>query len=272
MAYAWLKDGTPLFYTEQGSGRPLVLVHGLMFTTRRFWRDNIPELARGARVIALDLRGQGESGKPNFGYTIDKLADDLREFLAIKGLQDAVVLGVALGGLVLLNYLQRFGPERIKAISIVDMTPRLPSAPGWAHPTFGEFPLEAAQGYGAQVRKDRSGMRGFIQVGFAESPSDALLDELFAESYLTPTDVIADMVDDMVRQDFRAFLPTIKLPTLLLYGGAKNKTLPTRVGKWMAEQIPGSTLVEFDDSGHMLFLEEPAKFNRAVLDFVAKLK
>jgi pimeloyl-ACP methyl ester carboxylesterase len=272
MPYAWLKDGTPLHYIEQGEGRPLVLLHALMFSARWFWKPNIPALAKSCRAIALDMRGQGESGKPNFGYSIAGLADDLREFLAQKQLEGAVIAGVALGGLVLLSYLQRFGNERIKAISIVDMTPRLVSAPGWAHPTFGEFPQAAAEAFGAQVRKDRSGLKGFIQTGFADPPSETVLDEAYAESFLTPTDAIAELVDDMVRQDFRDFLPQIRLPTLLLYGGSRNKILPTGVGRWMAQQIPGSRYVEFEKSGHMLFLEESGKFNAELAKFVRELE
>jgi non-heme chloroperoxidase len=272
MPYAWLKDGTPIHYIERGDGTPLVLVHALMYSARYFWKPNLGPLSAGAHVYALDMRGHGESGKPNFGYTIEGLANDLKEFLEIKGIENAVVVGVALGGLVVLNYLQRFGSQHIKAIGIVDMTPRLVSAPGWAHPTFGDFPQAAADVFGAQVRQDRSGLRGFLAAGTAEAPSEEFLNEMVAEAFLTPTDVIADLCDEMVRQDVRDYLPKIPVPTLLLYGGSRNKILPTGVGKWMKQQIPGSQLVEFEQSGHMPFLEEPDKFNAALLDFVRRTR
>lgn len=271
MPYAWLKDGTPLHYIEQGSGTPLVLVHALMYSARYFWKPNLGPLSQGARVLAVDMRGQGESGKPNSTYSIAGLADDLKEFMEIKGLESTVVVGVALGGLVVLDYLKRFGPQHIKAIGIVDMTPRLVSAPGWAHPTFGEFPQAAADGFGAGVRADRSGLRGFLAAGPAEPPSEEFLNEMVAEAFLTPTEVVASLCDDMVKQDMRDFLPKIPVPTLLLYGGPRNKILPTGVGKWMAQQIPDSELVEFAQSGHMPFLEEPDKFNAAVLSFVRRV-
>jgi pimeloyl-ACP methyl ester carboxylesterase len=272
MAWTWLQDGTPLHSLEAGSGRPLVLLHALMYSARWFWRPNLGALSQGAHVHALDMRGQGESGKPNRGYTIPGLADDLREFLEAKAIDGAVVVGVALGGLVLLDYLKRFGPKRIAGVAIVDMTPRLVSAEGWAHPTFGEFPQAAADAFGAQVRKDRSGLRGFLAAGTANPLPEETLDEMVAEAFLTPTDVIAELVDDMVKQDFRAFLPKIPVPTLLMYGGPKNKILPTGVGRWMATQIPNSRLVEFAESGHMPFLEEPEKFNAELLRFVRELR
>ncbi len=271
MAWAWLKDGTPLHYYESGDGPPLVLLHALMYSSRWFWKANLGPLSAGARVIALDMRGQGESGKPLGGYNIAQLADDLDEFLVQMRLEGAVIAGVALGGLVLLDYLRRHGAARLSGLAIVDMTPRLVSAEGWAHPTFGNFPQEAADAFGAQVRSDRSGLRGFLAAGTAEPLPDTVLDEMVAEAFLTPTEAIASLCDDMVRQDVRAQLPGITLPTLLLYGGPRNKVLPTRVGPWMASQIPGSELVEFMDSGHMPFLEEPAKFNAALLQFVRRV-
>jgi pimeloyl-ACP methyl ester carboxylesterase len=271
MPYCWLKDGTPLHYIESGSGRPVVLIHALMYSARYFWKPQLAPLAQACRVIALDMRGHGESGKPSGGYSIEGLANDLKEFLEALKLDGAVVVGVALGGLVVLNLLERFGPGRVAGIAIVDMTPRLVSAPGWDHPTFGNFPPEIAAGFGAGVRADRSGLRAFIATGFATPPSDQDLDDMFAESYLLPTEAAALLCEDMVKQDVRSFLPKIPVPTLYMYATKLNKILPTPVGRWMREQTPGSRLVEFEHSGHNLTLEEPDKFNRELLGFVQQL-
>jgi non-heme chloroperoxidase len=266
MPYCWLKDGTPLHYIE-----PVVMIHALMYSARYFWKPQIPALARGCRVIALDMRGHGESGKPTGKYTISGLVDDLHEFLESMQLKDAVLVGVALGGLVVLNYLDRYGAKRIKGISIVDMTPRLVSAPGWDHPTFGNFPPEAAAGFGPGVRADRSGLKTFLATGFAAPPAEDKLNEMYAETFLMPTDAIADLCEDMVKQDVRALLPKIPVPTLYIYATTLNKILPTPVGRWMQAQTPGSKLVEFQKSGHNLTLEEPDKFNESLLGFVRSL-
>jgi pimeloyl-ACP methyl ester carboxylesterase len=273
MPYAWLKDGTPLHYIEQGQGRPVVLMNALMYSARHFWRPNIGPLSRGCRVIALDPRGHGESGKPSGGYTVRGLADDLAEFLETKALEDVVLLGVALSGFVILDYLQRHGHGRVKAIGIVEMTPRLVSAPGWDHPTFGNFPQEAADNFGNGVRQDtaRAGLRGFFAAGYVKPLSEGQLAEIMAETWLMPTDAIADLCDEMVKQDVREYLPRIPVPTLLMYGGPKNNLLPTGVGRWMKDRIPGSHYVEFADSGHNPFLEEPDRFNAELLRFVQGL-
>jgi non-heme chloroperoxidase len=273
MPYHWLKDGTPLHYIERGSGTPVVLLNALMYSARYFWRRNLEPLAAGCRVVALDPRGHGESGKPDHGYTVSGLADDLAEFLAARQLDGAVLVGVALSGFVILDLLRRHGAGGIKGIAICEMTPRLVSAPGWDHPTFGNFPPEAAAGFGAGVRQDheRAGLRGFFAAGYASPPDAATLAEIMAETWLMPTGAIADLCDEMVKQDVREQLRTISLPTLLLYGGPKNNLLPTRPGPWVQSQVPGSRYVEFAESGHNPFLEEPEKFNAELLRFVRGL-
>jgi pimeloyl-ACP methyl ester carboxylesterase len=272
MAWFWTKDGTPLHYIDSGSGCPVVLLHALMYSVRYFWKPQIAPLSRGCRVIALDMRWHGESGKPLGPYTIDRLGDDLDELIKGLNLRDAVLLGVALGGMVVLNRLRRYGSSGVKAIAICDMTPRLTNAPGWEHPTFGHFPPEAAAGFGAGVRASRAGLKDFIAMGFATVPSEAHLNDMYAESFLTPTDAVADLCDDMVRQDLRAQLPAIPVPTLYMYATKNNKILPTPVGRWMQTQTPGSRLVEFERGGHNFTLEEPDKFNAELLAFVRGLE
>ena len=113
MAYLTLSDGVPLYYIDEGKGRPLVLLHALMFNADFYWQKNIPELAKNCRVIAVDSRGQGLSGKPNHGYTIEQFAADLQELLVQLDLRDVVLAGLSLGGFTSLEYLKNFGTERI---------------------------------------------------------------------------------------------------------------------------------------------------------------
>ena len=270
MAYFELSDGTPLYYQEKGEGRPLVLLHALMFPANYFWQKNFDELARNNRVIAIDLRGQGLSGKPNHGYTLNQMAKDVQEVLEGLNLDGVALAGLALGGLTILEYLKTFGTERLDRLILIDFTPRLTSTPGWDHPTFGDFSEEAAAGFAAGARADRSILRDFLAGTFGEMPDPETFAEMYAQTCLMPTDAVADMIEDMARQDYREVAKSIDLPTLLLYAGAKNVTLPTPVGDWMHENIKGSELVMFDDSGHSLFWEEPDKFNKVVAEFASK--
>jgi pimeloyl-ACP methyl ester carboxylesterase len=268
MAYFTTSDGVPLYYSDTGEGRPLMLQHALMFGGDLFWRKNIPALARGCRTIALDARGNGMSGKPNRGYTIPRLAQDLRELILHLGLSDVVLAGLSLGGFTSIEYLRTFGSDRLGALVLMEMTPRLPSAPGWEHPTFGNFPEEMARGYGAALRADRGIYNDFFNAAFLAPPTGRELADMLANTWLTPTDAAAEIIDRMAERDDRAFLGQIALPTALFYGYPNNRILPTAIGQWMQSQIPGSQLVLFERSSHCPFWEEPDKFNAELLHFV----
>jgi non-heme chloroperoxidase len=267
MAYHVLPDGVPLWYEDYGSGRPLVLLQGLQFPAGYFWQHNITELAQWNRVTVVDLRGQGLSGKPTGGHTVAQNAADLEDFLNARDIKDAMLLGVAFGGIVALQYVKDHGTERLRSLGICEMSPRIMSAPGWEHPTFGDFPEEAALNYGNGVRADRSVLDGFLHAAFADPLDPAVMADMKAQMYLTPTATVADIIDDMVKPDFRDFLPQVSLPTLLVYGRRNNPVMPGRVGAWMAERMPAAELAELDGGGHSIFWEDPSAFNTVVNRF-----
>jgi non-heme chloroperoxidase len=270
MPYHYMKDGVPLWYEERGAGKPLVLLQGLQFPSGFFWQKNIDALAASNRVIMVDLRGQGLSGKPNGDHSVSRNAADLAEFLEALDVRDALLFGVAFGGIVTLRYLEEQDISRLRAIGLCEMSPRVMSAPGWEHPTFGDFPEEAALNYGNGVRADRTLLDGFLHAAFAEPLDEATLMAMKAQMFLTPTETVAAIIDDMVKPDYRELLPNITLPVLLIYGRKNNPVMPGRVGAWMAERIPNSELVELQGGGHSVFWEDPVPFNAALNAFAAK--
>jgi non-heme chloroperoxidase len=270
MPYHVLSDGVPLWYEQRGNGKPLVLLQGLQFPAGHFWQHNIDALAANHQVTMLDLRGQGLSGKPNGDHSVSKNAADLAEFLEALDITDAMLFGVAFGGIVALKYMQEQDTSRLRALGLCEMSPRVMSAEGWEHPTFGDFPEEAALAYGDGVRADRSVLDGFLFAAFADPLDPQIMAEMKAHMYLTPTETVATIIDDMVKPDYRDFLPQISIPTLLVYGRRNNPVMPGRVGAWMAERIPDAELVELDGGGHSIFWEDPSAFNAALNDFAAR--
>lgn len=270
MPYHFLKEGVPLWYEERGSGKPLVLLQGLQFTSGYFWQRNIDVLSACNRVIMIDLRGQGLSGKPLGDHSVSRNAADLAEMLEALDIRDAMLFGVAFGGIVALKFLQEQDTGRLRAIGLCEMSPRVMSAPGWEHPTFGDFPEEAALAYGDGVRADRSVLDGFLFAAFADPLSPEEMAAMKAQMYLTPTETVAAIIDDMVKPDYRDFLQKITLPTLLVYGRRNNPVMPGRVGAWMAERIGDVQLVELEGGGHSVFWEDPEGFNAALNAFTEK--
>ncbi len=271
MPYLTLSDGCPLWFSDDGDGPPLVMLQGLQFPCGYFWQRVLPALARTNRVITIDLRGQGLSGKSAGGHSIAQNADDLGEALAQLGVDKALLLGVAYGGMVALTYLERHGSGRLRGLCLSEMTARLTNAESWEHPTFGDFPPEAGAGFAAGVRADRTAaLGGFLLASFATTPDAATLAEMTAQTWLTPTETVATLIEDMVAQDYRAMLGRISLPTLLVYGRATNPVMPGEIGRWMQGAIASSELVELPSAGHSPFWDDPDGFAGAVADFARR--
>ena len=111
------------------------------------------------------------------------------------------------------------------------------------------------------MRENRGIYNDFFQAAFLQPPEGPELDEMIAQTYLTPTEVMAQVIDEMAQQDWRDRLAAVPVPTSLFYSYPNNRVLPTAVGQWIQQQIPGSELVLFEHSSHVPFWEEAEKFN-----------
>lgn len=271
MSYIETTDGVPLYYEERGDGETIVLVHGWTGDSRYWWQKNVDALAADYHVLTYDLRGHGLSGKTDEGHTLSDYAADLEFLLESLDVSTAVLVGWSMGAAITLTYLEEIGDERIQAIAMIDQTPKFYSEDDWEFALMGEFSEEGlAEIVGGLEASRAEAAKPIIQAFFADPRSDEQLDEMYARTTLTPTSVATAMLEDMVPRDFRDHLPTIDVPTLLLYG-EQSKIFPGPLGEWMHERIPDSELVLFDESGHNPFWEEPEKFNTELLAFVARV-
>lgn len=119
-----MADGTRVYYLDQGPRTPdaLVLVHGEPLSSW-FWQHNIPGLSRGHRIISLDIRGRGKSGKTEYGHDIPQFAKDLRAILVAASVERFVGVGWSLGTSVLWSYVEQFGERRLRGLVNVDQRP-----------------------------------------------------------------------------------------------------------------------------------------------------
>ncbi len=233
-----------------------------------WWQKNISELAESHRVVALDLRGHGLSGKTDEGHTLTQYARDVRHLGETLDLPEVTMVGWSMGVSVILDYLTRFGTDGVRSVAFVEQSPRYLSAPDWEYPLAGGYSTEALATFNQNLRFDRPGAaKGFIRSMFSEVPSADTIDDMYAETMKTPTSVAVASMTDMTYADLRPALEKVTVPTLLLYG-EQSKLCPKGLGDWMQKQIPDSKLVMFEESGHCPFWEEPEKFNRELSSFV----
>lgn len=117
-AYATL-DGHKVYYTDQGQGGPaLVLIHGWL-CNQKFWREQVPALAKGHRVIALDMIGFGQSDAPRVSYTQELLARSVLAVMDQAGVKSAVLMGHSMGAAVARRVALRH-PDRVRGIISMD--------------------------------------------------------------------------------------------------------------------------------------------------------
>jgi pimeloyl-ACP methyl ester carboxylesterase len=267
MAYMTLSDDLPIAYRDEGTGRAIVLLQGLMLTHEYFWQKNRPAIVKTNRLVTFDHRSHGLSGKPLGGHTIAQCADDLKKMLDRLDLTEVTLGGVAFGARVMFEYLRRYGAHRLAKLAVIEAQVRLTNAPGWDHPTFGNFPAEAGAGFIAACRQSRAALAGFLGGAFSTPPDEATMRAMTIETWMTPTAAVIEYIEDMLAADYRDDIATLSLPTVFMYGRNNNQTLPTELGRWLHARAPGSQFIAFERSGHSLFWEEPEKFNRELVNF-----
>ena len=269
MPYITTSDGIQLHYQEQGEGRPLVMIHGWTFSGRFFHR-NVPSLAQNARVITLDLRGHGESGKPDHSYRIPRLAADLRDLLQALDLDDVTVLGWSIGCPIIWSYLELFGKERLRDAIFVQQTPKQYFSSEWKH---GHAACYDQAGLAETIQKLTLTPEAFDRQNLSDCCASVLPDDeramLLSEMAKSPAHARAAMMADHTVHDWRDVLPYLDLPALMMIA-EKDAVLVPEGPAWVADHMPQCRALRFTESSHMLFIDEAEKFNQAVMEFMAR--
>jgi pimeloyl-ACP methyl ester carboxylesterase len=233
-----------VFSLEAGGGQQsVVLIHGLS-GSGRWWSRNLPALARRFHVAVPDVVGFGRSRWPGPLPDFDRLADVLAEWMSETGVAPAHVIGHSMGGQLALHLAARH-PRHVERLVLVAPT-GIPRARGPREVL--RFALEA-------VSPARWGDPRFFPVMVGDAVTAG------------PRNIFRALLH-ILRDDVRPLLPTISVPTLLVWG-RYDYLVPPEHGREMRERIPGSRLVVLRDAAHNAMVDRPAEFNRAVLRFLA---
>jgi non-heme chloroperoxidase len=255
-------DGTPIYYEEFGSGKPVVLIHGWT-GSHSLWERTVHDLARrNFRVFAMDNRGHGDSGKPNSNYDFDEFSSDLKELLDQNHLEDALLVGWSMGVSICLRYYERFGHHRLGKLALINGPIRLSSAEDFPYSMSREY-LEGL----FRERIDNRAMRerDFVKLGFYRPHPEAV--EWISLIYMrTPMHVAMKCVRHQMELDMRKVLGAIEIPVLVGYG-RHDPFYRTELGEYICKAVKSSRLEIFEESAHYPFLEESEKFSRILEEF-----
>lgn len=242
---------------EAGAGDPVVLIHGFSFD-RTMWDPQFRPLAAWHRTIRYDLRGFGDSGAPvsGQGHVADLLA--LLDALSIGR---AHLVGLSLGANIALA-VAAFHPDRVS--SIVLASPGLPGY-AWTTPRPPEEAAKIARREGIEAGKDRWLNHEIFRSTESYPAARKHLAEMIARF---PARQWTDAPVTPVLPSLTSWLPALRTRTLIV-NGALDVAGYREIAAVLQEQIPGATREEYADAGHVLNLEQPARFNRHVLGFLS---
>ncbi len=268
-------DGVRLSYREAGVGPPLVMIPGWSQTAEQF-RYQLEGLASKHRLIAVDMRGHGESDKPRFGYKVHRLSKDLAELLIGLELRDVCLMGHSMGCAVIWGYWELFGPERLRSLILVDESPTITSNPAWSEAELRSAGATQSAQSVVELRNEIAGPDGdaftrrFVRAMVTrECPIDVV--EWIIDCNLKfPRTYAAALLQNNCSQDWRDLIPRINLPTLVVGGRVSGTPWQSQV--WISQQIAGARLELFEEDeggSHFMFIENSAKFNLIVESFLA---
>lgn len=250
-----LREDVRLAYEEAGEGDPpLVLVHG-MACHRGFCAPQIRHFARDRRVVAVDLRGHGESDAPAQPYPMQGFADDVAWTCARLGVERPVVVGHSLGGLVALE-LAAAHPERVRAVVLVDSV----LVPGGDRAGFVERLVATLR-----TPEGPRALREYYSTFFGPNDDPARKAWILDEVARTPPHVTSSAWEESIGAwDDADALRRCGVPTLYLDAGTANADLARA---W--ELNPGLVVGRTIGSGHFSLLEVPEQVNAMIERFLA---
>lgn len=252
-------DGYSIAYREAGQGAALVLLHGFLCDSR-CWTSQLSGLSDGFRVVAWDAPGAGSSSDPPDTFTTRSYARCLAGFLDTIGIARAHVVGLSWGG-ILAQEFYRLYPERLRCLVLAD------TYAGWK----GSLPEPLWRERLASCLLDATGLPEVLVAKFLPGMLTAAVcqhvrDELSV--ILSEFHPIGFRLMSMssAEMDNRDLLPTIDVPTLVLWGDDDRRS-PMHVAEQLHAAIPDAELAIVPNAGHVSNMEQPGAFNAHVRRF-----
>lgn len=253
-------DGCQLHYEDYGHGTPLLLVHGLGSSTRD-WEYQIPALSPHYRVIALDVRGHGRSDKPREAYRIADFADDVAALIEHLQLPAVHLVGISMGGMIGFQ-LGVDRPVLLRSLTIVNSAPEVKarSARDWLEVgkrwTLSRLlSLDSIAKALARLlfpRPEQADLRRKVEERWPQNDKRAYLASL----------------DAIIGWGVRERLARITCPTLVITAD-RDYTPVERKREYVAE-MPDARLLVIENSRHATPLDQPERFNSALLAFLGE--
>jgi non-heme chloroperoxidase len=273
MPYITTTDGTEIYYTEQGSGQPVLLSHGWPLSSDA-WQVELKLLAdAGYRAIAHDRRGHGRSSKTYTGNDMDTYAKDLAELVEALDLQDLVVIGHSTGGGEVVRYAAQHGVGRVVKVVTAGAVPPI-MLKSDANPE--GTPIEALNGIREGVLTDRSQFYQDLSVAFfganreGSSVSQGAKDDFWRQGMLVNLAAAYDCVKAFSETDFTEDLKALDVPILIAHGDDDQIVPIAAAAEKTIDLVKDGRLVVYPGAPHGIYGSYQQQLDAEILAFLAE--
>src|SRR3984893_13704729 len=254
---AALPNAVSLAYVDMGnrSAPVVVLIHGYTDNARD-WVPMLPYLSKRYRLILVDIRGHGQSSKPECCYTRLDFAYDIKLLLDALGVPKADIVGHSLGSIIAQTFAE-YWPERTAHVVLISST-------GGSPPDRPKQPLQFD--FAAEIRKLKEPIEADspFMIAWWDSPTPVDPDFIRRQrrdAAGIPLRVWLAVLDQAlpannIYADLQSTLPRLKAPTLLIWG-SKDPIMEEDVRQSLRDALPNAKVKTFDGLGHNPFWEDP---------------
>jgi pimeloyl-ACP methyl ester carboxylesterase len=265
MPYAVSNDAR-IYYEVIGSGPPIALIEGLGYAMW-MWVMQLQDLSVDHKLIVFDNRGVGKSDKPNYPYTIEMFAEDLKTVLDESKVESAHILGVSMGGMIAQKFALIY-PDRVRSLILVG-----------THQGGQEVeppPMETLQAmFGPKpphITSERELYRYKMRYAFSKTwyeRNQELVDRLIDLRIENPQppEAYLNQASAIINFDVSTSISRIEIPTLIIHG-EEDLVVPVGNAYKIHKKLRSSTLVIFKGSGHLVNIERHREFNELVRLFI----
>lgn len=245
--------GTQLFYTVEGEGMPVILMHG-WGCNHSTLKSIEAQLTPGFKVYNVDFPGFGGSNEPSAVWGVEEYTSLIEDFARQEHIESPILLGHSFGGRVGILFASR---NKVHKLILVDAA--------------GVKPRRSLRYYYKvySYKAIKHALLFFLGKKRGEAALNSYRAKVGSSDYSNASPMMRAILSKVVNEDLKSVMPRIACPTLLIWG-ANDTATPLADAKIMEKLIPDAGLVSFDGVGHYSFLENPYQFAAVLKSFLSK--
>jgi 3-oxoadipate enol-lactonase len=253
-------DGTRIYWTEAGSGDPLLLIMGLGYS-HQMWHRVTPVVSQHFRTILFDNRGVGQSDIPGGPYPIAVMAADAAAVLDAAGIQRAHVFGISMGGMIAQEFALQ-DPARVAKL-ILGCT-----ACGGSKAVRAEPAVNTVLMNRSSMPQEEAIRAAIPYIYDPHTPAERIEEDLVIRRRTFPeARAYTAQLQGILAWNCYDRLPNIAAPTLVIHGET-DRLVPPGNGKLIAETIPGAKFVLLPKASHIFTTDQPRPALSEIVSFL----